>query len=78
MVAKDVLRESGTPEQLSGFCSDLGPAVSAGCNEGVFTACVDLIDLHEEGCGVPNTAEAIAAAKRQACALGVTLHCAAP
>jgi hypothetical protein len=75
MVAKDVLKASGTDEQFQKFCTDLGPAVSRGCNEGVFTACVDLIELHEQGCGVPNTEDAIAAAKRQACALGVQLWC---
>ena len=75
MVAKDILRVSGTAEQFQTFCSDLGPAVSKGCNEGVFTACVDLIQLHTEGCGVPNTPEAVEVAKRQACALGVQLWC---
>lgn len=76
MVAKDIIRVSGTEDQFQTFCSDLGPAVSKGCNEGVFTACVDLIQLHDEGCGVPSTPEATAAAKRQACALGVQLWCA--
>ena len=75
MVAKDVLKVSGTKEQFDGFCKDLGPAVFRGCNEGVFTACVDLIELQSEGCGVEQTPEAIAAAKRQACALGVQLWC---
>ena len=75
IVAKDVLRVSGTKDQFDRFCKDLGPAESKGCNEGVFTACVDLIELHEEGCGVPKSEADAATAKRQACSLGVQLWC---
>jgi hypothetical protein len=75
IVAKDIIRESGTPEEYKQFCSDLGPAVSAGCNEGVFTACVDLVKLHEEGCGVEGAGTDANTAKRQACALGVSSMC---
>jgi TPR repeat protein len=75
IVAKDIIRESGTPEEYQQFCSDLGPAVSAGCNEGVFTACVDLVKLHEEGCGVEKAGTDANTAKRQACALGVSSMC---